>query len=63
MQYAGPGGTVFPLLVLSLLGLVGGFLIKMFEVIMSKILRFNICLPPLLGMLLVGILLKNFLTV
>ena len=56
---AGPGGTVFALLMLILLGLVGGFIIKMFGVVMSKIFGINICLPPLLGMLLVGILLKN----
>ena len=56
---AGPGGTVFALLVLILLGLVGGFLIKMFGVFMTRIIGVNVCLPPLLGMLLVGILLKN----
>jgi len=56
---AGPGGTVFALLVLILLGLIGGFLIKMFGVFMTKIIGVNVCLPPLLGMLLVGILLKN----
>ena len=56
---AGPGGTVFALLVLILLGLIGGYIIKLFGVLMSKICKVNICLPPLLGMLVVGILLKN----
>ena len=56
---AAPGGTVFALLVLIILALLGGQAIKYLGVILSKIFRINISLPPLLGMLLVGIALKN----
>ena len=56
---AAPGGTVFALLVLVVLALVGGQIIKFIGVILSKIVRVNISLPPLLGMLIVGIVLKN----
>ena len=56
---AAPGGTVFALLVLIVLALVGGQVIKFIGIILSKIVRVNISLPPLLGMLIVGIILKN----
>ena len=56
---AAPGGTVFALLVLIVLALIGGQIIKFIGLILSKIIRFNITLPPLLGMLIVGIVLKN----
>ena len=56
---AAPGGTVFALLVLIVLALIGGQMVKYTGVILSKVLRVNISLPPLLGMLVVGIILKN----
>ena len=56
---AAPGGTVFALLVLIILALLGGQLVKYLGVLLSKIFRVNISLPPLLGMLVVGIALKN----
>ena len=43
------GGTVFALLVLIVLALLGGQLIKIFGTLLSKIFRVNISLPPLLG--------------
>ena len=46
---AAPGGTVFALLVLIVLALLGGQLIKLVGVTLSKIFRVNIALPPLLG--------------
>ena len=56
---AAPGGTVFALLVLIVLALIGGQVVKLTGVLLSKVLRVNISLPPLLGMLVVGIALKN----
>jgi len=56
---AGPGGTVFALLVLILLALIGGWLVKELGVGLTKISGVTVSLPPLLGMLIVGILLKN----
>jgi len=53
------GGTVFALLVLILLALIGGKLILAFTWILLKFCKVDIRLPPLLGMLIVGILLKN----
>ena len=46
---AAPGGTVFALLVLIVLALVGGQTIKLVGVALTKIFRVNISLPPLLG--------------
>ena len=46
---AAPGGTVFALLVLIVLALLGGQLIKMFGVLLTKVFRVNISMPPLLG--------------
>ena len=46
---AAPGGTVFALLVLIVLALLGGQIIKIFGSILSKLFRVNISLPPLLG--------------
>ena len=46
---AAPGGTVFALLVLIVLALVGGQMIKLLGVALSKIFSVNISLPPLLG--------------
>merc|ERR1719232_1110928 len=56
---AAPGGTVFALLVLIVLALLGGRIIKIAGSLLSKLFRVNISLPPLLGMLVVGIILKN----
>merc|ERR1712126_368592 len=52
-------GTVFALLVLILLALIGGYLVKLLGDLLSHLLGVTISLPPLLGMLVVGILLKN----
>ena len=46
---AAPGGTVFALLVLIVLALVGGQTVKLAGVALTKIFRVNISLPPLLG--------------
>ena len=56
---AAPGGTVFALLILILLALVGGMIVKMCGMGLKKACGLDIRLPPLLGMLLVGITLKN----
>ena len=56
---AGPGGTIFALLILILFALIGGQLIKFIGICLSRITGMDIRLPPLLGMLLVGILMKN----
>ena len=46
---AAPGGTVFALLVLIVLALLGGQLIKILGGLLTKMFRVNISLPPLLG--------------
>ena len=56
---AAPGGTVFALLALIVLALLGGEAVRLLGSGLSRILRINVCLPPLLGMLVVGIALKN----
>jgi len=56
---AAPGGTIFALLILILLALIGGMIIKLFGMAMGKLCGIDVQLPPLLGMLLVGIILKN----
>ena len=53
------GGTVFALLMLILVALVGGKLILGVTWMIKKFCKVEIRLPPLLGMLIVGILLKN----
>ena len=53
------GGTIFALLVLILLALIGGKLILGLCWIMRRYCNIDLRLPPLLGMLIVGILLKN----
>lgn len=55
------GGTIFALLVLILLALIGGKLVVGLCWLIHKISKgtVDIKLPPLLGMLIVGILLKN----
>jgi len=45
---AAPGGTVFALLVLIVLALLGGQLIKILGGLLTKMFRVNISLPPLL---------------
>jgi len=47
------------LLILILLALVGGMVIKLLGMAIGKLCGLDISLPPLLGMLLVGIILKN----
>merc|ERR1719278_1718305 len=56
---AAPGGSVFALLVLIILALIGGLCVKLFGRLLSKLVGVDIVLPPLLGMLMVGVLLKN----
>ena len=56
---AAPGGTIFALLILILAALAGGMVIKLLTMSVSRLTGLNICLPPLLGMLLVGIIMKN----
>ena len=53
------GGTIFALLILILLALVGGKIITLISWSCKKFCNFNLPLPPLLGMLIVGIILKN----
>merc|ERR1712110_231233 len=53
------GGTVFALLLLILLALIGGKLVLGLGWLIKKTCGVEIRLPPLLGMLLVGIILKN----
>lgn len=55
------GGTIFALLTLILLALIGGKLVLGFCWLLRKLSKgaVDIKLPPLLGMLVVGILLKN----
>jgi len=53
------GGTIFALLMLILVALIGGKLILGFSWLMMRYCKVDLKLPPLLGMLVVGILLKN----
>lgn len=53
------GGTIFALLMLILIALIGGKLILGFSWLMMRYCKVDLKLPPLLGMLVVGILLKN----
>jgi len=53
------GGTIFALLMLILLALIGGKLILGATWLLQKFCKVDIRLPPLLGMLIVGIILKN----
>ena len=47
--YCTVGGTVFALLVLIVLALLGGQIIKLLGGLLTKVFRVNIALPPLLG--------------
>jgi NhaP-type Na+/H+ or K+/H+ antiporter len=58
---AAPGGNIFALLILILFALIGGFLVRVFDVIVHKCCKIDLRLPALLGMLVVGIMLKNIL--
>ena len=58
-EIASTGGTVFALMVLVVVALIGGQLVVVIWTILSKLIGFHIQLPALLGMLVVGILLKN----
>jgi len=53
------GGTIFALLMLILIALIGGKLIMLFSWVLLRYCKIDVRLPPLLGMLVVGILLKN----
>jgi len=53
------GGTIFALLILILLALLGGKLLELLSFLIRKYCHVDIRLPPLLGMLIVGIILKN----
>jgi len=56
---AAPGGNIFALLILILFALIGGVLVRIFDMIVHKCCKIDLRLPALLGMLIVGILLKN----
>jgi len=56
---AAPGGNIFALLILILFALIGGVLIRIFDMIVHKCCKIDLRLPALLGMLVVGIFLKN----
>eukprot|EP00092_Neocalanus_flemingeri_P032689 GFUD01035554.1.p1 GENE.GFUD01035554.1~~GFUD01035554.1.p1 ORF type:complete len:639 (-),score=173.32 GFUD01035554.1:104-2020(-) len=56
---AAPGGNIFALLILILFALIGGVLIRIFDLIVHKCCKIDLRLPALLGMLVVGIFLKN----
>ena len=56
---AGIGGTIFALLVLILVALLGGKLMILTAWVIEQTCKVEVRLPPLLGMLIVGILLKN----
>merc|ERR1712025_916214 len=53
------GGTIFALLMLILIALIGGKLIMLLSWVLLRFCKIDVRLPPLLGMLVVGILLKN----
>merc|ERR1711892_704505 len=53
------GGTIFSLLMLILVALIGGKLVLGFSWCLLRFFNVDIRLPPLLGMLIVGIILKN----
>ena len=53
------GGTIFALLMLILVALLGGKLVLLTGWVIHQTCKVEIRLPPLLGMLIVGILLKN----
>merc|ERR1712110_402141 len=53
------GGTVFALLLLILLALIGGKVTTLLSLACKKMCGVDIQMPPLLGMLIVGIILKN----
>merc|ERR1712179_773537 len=53
------GGTIFALLLLILLALIGGKVITLLSLACKKVCGVDIQMPPLLGMLIVGIILKN----
>ena len=58
-EIASIGGTVFALMVLVVVALIGGQLVILLGSILSKLSGAQVQLPALLGMLIVGILLKN----
>merc|ERR1711971_752964 len=58
-KIADVGGTIFALLLLILLALIGGKVITLLSLGCKKICGVDIQMPPLLGMLIVGIILKN----
>jgi len=58
-EIADVGGTIFALLMLILVALIGGKLILLLSWLLLRYCKVDVRLPPLLGMLIVGILLKN----
>lgn len=58
-KIADVGGTIFALLLLILLALIGGKVITLLSLGCKKMCGVDIQMPPLLGMLIVGIILKN----
>jgi len=53
------GGTIFAFLVIIFLSFLSGKLVILFNRFLLKVFKVNIGLPPMLGMLLIGILLEN----
>jgi len=58
-EAASPGSNIFALLVLIILALLGGVVIRFVVLIVYKCCNIDLRLPSLLGMLLIGIMLKN----
>ena len=56
---AAPGGTIFALFILILLSLIAGQIVIQVASWISKLVGIDIKIPPLLGMMAVGITLKN----
>lgn len=56
---ATPGGSIFALLVMILVAMFAGKLLQGFHLLVVSLFKFELHLPPLCGMIVVGILLKN----
>jgi NhaP-type Na+/H+ or K+/H+ antiporter len=56
---AGPGGAIFSLMILILLCLIAGQIIKIMVFLIFRYTGIQVRCPPFLGMLVIGIILKN----
>ena len=56
---AGPGGPIFSLMILILLCLIAGQIIKILVFVIFRYTGIQVRCPPFLGMLVIGIILKN----